>query len=139
MSRKKNNIYIPKSLESSKSSKNDIFASIYLSMIKSDKWKGLSKNQQLLYVYCKFQYYGEKNCPKPMVKKLAEEEYALCFTMNKSKWCKAYNLYKEGNQAMFYKDMDALINNGFIELVECGKTSRTKNIYKFSNKWNEET
>ena len=139
MSRKKNNKYIPKSFESSKSSKNDIFASIYLSMIKSDKWKNLSKNQQLLYVYCKFQYYGEKNCPKPMVKKLTEEEYALCFTMNKSKWCKAFNLYKEGNQAMFYKDMDALISNGFIELVECGKTSRTKNIYKFSNKWNKET
>lgn len=131
--------YVPKSFESSINSKNDIFASIYLSMIKSDKWKNLSKNQQLLYVYCKFQYYGEKNCPKPMVKKLTEEEYALCFTMNKSKWCKAYNLYKEGNQAMFYKDMDALISNGFIELVECGKTSRTKNIYKFSNKWNKET
>lgn len=136
MSRKKSS-YIPKAFESSSNSKSDIFASIYLSMIQSENWKKLTKNQQLLYVYCKFQYYGEKNCPKPMIMNFTESEQRLCFTMNKSKWHKAYNLYGEGNQASFYKDMNALIENGFIEIVEQGRTSRTRNIYKFSSKWRD--
>ena len=30
-----------------------------------------------------------------------------------------------------------LVKNGFIEIVETGKTTRTKNIYKFSDNWHD--
>ena len=133
MSKVKNK-YKPKSFESTGVS-SDTSANIYMSMLTSDSWRKLTKNQQLLYVYCKAQYYAEKRKPKPQVKQLSDEELALCFTMNKSKWCGLYQIYQDGNQNGFTKDMKALISNGFIELVENGKTTRTKSIYKLSNHW----
>lgn len=63
----------------------------------------------------------------------SEAEQCLCFTMNMSKWGEYYNLYKTG--AQFRRDRDELLNGGFIEIVENGKTTRTKNIYKFSDRW----
>lgn len=137
MSRKREK-YIPKSFESTGTS-NDTSANIYMSMLMSDSWNNLTKNQQILYVYCKAQYYAEKKKPKPIVVQLSEDELKLCFTMNKSKWCKLYHIYKNGNQNSFIKDMKALVDKGFVELVENGKTSRTKSIYKFSNRWNKRT
>lgn len=125
--------YVPKSFESTKT--RDSYASIYMSMLMSQSWQNLTKNQQLLYVYCKAQYYAEHNTPKPKIKKLSEIEFSECFTMNKSKWCKLYHLYKDGNQNGFIRDMRALMENGFIEVVENGRTTRTKSIYKFSDKW----
>lgn len=55
--------------------------------------------------------------------------------MNKSKWCNLYNIYSKGNQNGFSKDMSELIDKGFIELVENGKNTRTKNIYRLSSEW----
>ena len=94
MSRQK---YKPKSFESTGIS-SDTSANIYMSMLLSNAWNKLTKNQQILYVYCKAQYYAEKRKPKTMVIELNENEQNLCFTMNKSKWCKMYGLYKDGGQ-----------------------------------------
>lgn len=135
MSKKKNK-YIPKSFESIGNS-NDTSANIYMSMLLSDSWTNLTKNQQILYVYCKAQYYAEKRKPKPQIIELSEEELNLCFTMNKAKWCKLYKIYANGGQERFKKDMQCLIDNGFIDLIESGKNTRTKNIYKFSNRWHK--
>ena len=33
--------------------------------------------------------------------------------------------------------MAMLIENGFVEVIESGKTSRTKSIYMLSDKWKE--
>lgn len=132
MSNKKS--YRPKSFESN-GAKNDTSSNIYMSMLMSESWQKLTKNQQLLYVYCKAQYYAEKRKPKPQLVQLTEEELCQCFTMNKSKWCGLYHLYKDGNQNGFIKDMKALIDLGFIDIVENGKNTRTKSIYKFSSKW----
>ena len=126
--------YVPKSFESSGIS-SDTSANIYMSMLTSKSWQKLTKNQQILYVYCKAQYYAEKRKPKPQLKQLTDTELSLCFTMNKTKWCNLYHIYKDGNQNGFIKDMKALIDNGFIELVENGKSNRTKNIYKLSSNW----
>ena len=128
--------YVPKSFESIGNS-NDTSANIYMSMLLSPAWNNLTKNQQILYVYCKAQYYAEKKKPKPLIKELTDNEINLCFTMNKSKWCKLYKIYADGGQERFRKDMQALIDNGFIEIVENGKTNRTKNIYCYSNKWQD--
>ena len=133
MGRKKEH-YRPKPFESDGNS-SDTSANIYVSMATSKSWQALSKNAQLLYVYCKMQYYAEKRKPKPEFRQLTEQEQKQCFTMNKSKWKDLYHIYT--NDSQFYKDMGLLIEYGFVELLESGRTTRTKNIYMLSNKWNK--
>lgn len=127
--------YTPKSFESLGNS-NDTSANIYMSMLLSPAWQSLTKNAQVLYLYCKAQYYAEKRKPKSKIRQLNETQQKMCFTMNKSKWLDLYHIYKSDN-GQFNKDMKMLIDYGFIEIVESGKTSRTKSIYMFSSKWQE--
>lgn len=128
--------YVPKTFESMGNS-NDVSANIYMSMLMSKNWMALTKNQQVLYLYCKAQLYAEKRKPKPMIIQLSESEQNLLFTMNRSKYVSLYKLYSEGNRQSFKKDMMALINLGFIELVEDNHNTRRKNIYKLSSLWRE--
>lgn len=130
---KNNKKYEPKSFESDGSS-SDTSANIYMSMLMSYAWQQLSKNAQVLYVYCKAQYYAEKKKPKTEHRQLTEQEQRQCFTMNKSKWQKLYKIYKSDN-GQFNKDMKQLIDYGFVELLESGKNVRKKNTYMLSNKW----
>lgn len=128
--------YIPKSFESMGNS-NDVSANIYMSMLMSKNWMALTKNQQILYPYCKAQLYAEKRKPKPMIVQLSESEQNLLFTMNRSKYVGLYKLYSEGNRQSFKKDMQALMDLGFIELVEDNHNTRRKNIYKLSSLWRD--
>lgn len=134
MSRRKES-YKPKSFESDQN-KSDTSANIYMSMLMSENWQKLTKNAQVLYLYCKAQYYAEKNKPKLQLKQLTEQEQRQCFTMNKSKWQSLYGIYISDN-GQFNKDMKQLIDYGFVELIENGKNTRTKSIYMLSNKWNK--
>ena len=88
----------------------------------------LTAQQQRLYTYCKLQLYAEKRKPK---------DDPAAFTMNKSKWADTYRLYKRTNARGFYNDMAALIAHGFIICLECGATTRTKSVYKFSSMWQQ--
>ena len=133
MGKKKKERYIPKAFESD-GNKSDVSANLYMSMLTSVAWKELSKGAKVLYLYCKAQYYAEKTKPLPKCETLSEKEKALCFTMNVSKWKTLYGIYKD-NGVQFKKDMDQLLKYGFVDLVECGKTTRTKSIYKFSDRW----
>ena len=128
--------YAPKLFESTGLS-SDTSANIYMSMLTSYAWHKLTKNQQVLYLYCKAQYYAQKDKdkPKPKIAQLSAEELRRCFTMNKSKWCNLYHLYNEGNARNFVKDMRALVEWGFIKVIEEGKTTRTKNIYMLYDGW----
>ena len=134
MSRRKES-YKPKSFESDQN-KSDTSANIYMSMLLSESWQRLTKNAQILYIYCKAQYYAEKTKPKSQLRQLTEQEQRQCFTMNKSKWQSLYRIYPSDN-GQFNKDMKQLIDLGFIELIENGKNTRTKSIYMLSNKWNK--
>lgn len=128
--------YVPKPFESTGLS-SDTSANIYMSMLTSYAWQKLTKNQQVLYLYCKAQYYAQKDKDKqkPKIAQLSAEEFRRCFTMNKSKWCNLYHLYNNGNQGSFAKDMRALVKWGFVELVEEGKNISSCNIYMLSDKW----
>lgn len=128
-----NKKYQPKPFESD-GNPSDTSANIYMSMLMSYAWQQLSKNAQVLYVYCKAQYYAEKRKPKTEHQQLTEQEQRQCFTMNKSKWQKLYKIYKSDN-GQFNKDMKQLIDFGFVELLEGGKNVRKKNTYMLSNKW----
>ena len=105
---------------------NDTSANLYMSMLISDAWRALTAQQQRLYLYCKAQYYAEKQKPNGDT---------LCFTMNQSKWCGLYGLYEKSNAKGFYRDMAALIEAGFVTCAECGSLTRTKSIYRFSSMW----
>lgn len=135
MSKKKER-YFPKTFESTGKS-GDTSANVYVSMLLSRKWKELTKNAQVLYLYCKAQYYAEKKKPTPKIKILTDDERRQCFTMNRSKWQDVYEIYASDN-GQFYKDMSLLVEKGFIQVVESGKTTRTKSIYRFSDKWRQD-
>ena len=117
--------YQKKPFESSGAS-NDVSANLYMSMLLSDAWRTLTARQQRLYLYCKAQYYAEKQKPSGD---------PLSFTMNQAKWCGLYGLYEKSNAKGFYRDMAALIETGFVTCVECGAATRTKSIYRFSSMW----
>ena len=126
---KKKNKYIPKSFESTRVP-SDTSANIYVSMVESPAWQDLTKGQQLLYLYCKLQYYGEKSSQLDEKKDNPE-----VFTMNRYKWCTKYKIYTTSNSGQFYKDMEALIQHGFIKCIKCGAVARRKNVYQYSDKW----
>ena len=107
----------------------DVSANIYLSMVKSKAWLSLTKNQRLLYVYLKLQYYSQKRKP--------DKDNKEMFYFNQTKWLNEYKLYSEGNKKSFYNDMEQLIIKGFIDCVSSGKTTREKNIYQYSSRWQD--
>lgn len=117
--------YQPKSFESVGVG-NDVSANLYLSMLVSDAFLDLSANQQRLYVFCKLQFYGQKKAP---------DMQADQFVFNQALWMNKYRLYRKGNERAFYRDMDALVSHGFIACVKCGAFSRTKTVYRFSDRW----
>ena len=117
--------YQKKTFESNCSS-SDVSSNLYESMLISPAWLDLTPKQQVLYLYCKLQYYAEKRKPNNDPEQ---------FTMNQNKWGVKYHLYKITNAKGFYRDMEALIEHGFIACVESGKATRTKSIYRYSSAW----
>ena len=106
--------------------KSKLSATLYASMLQSPAWYALSPKAKELYLYMKLQLFGQN----PI------EGYGTdCFVFNKAMFTKTYPIYKTG--AQFRRDRDQLIEYGFIEMVECGRFTRTKNIYRFSAKWQE--
>lgn len=117
--------YVPKAFESSKGV-GDVSANIYVSMLQNKTWQSLTPRQQRLYIYMKAQYYGQKQI---------EGQETESFYFNRSMWKETYKLYT--NEKSFYTDRNALVEKGFITVAECGRTTRTKNIYSFSDKWKD--
>ena len=121
---KKSRTYVKKSFESNLNP-SDTSANLYHSMLVSPAWLDLTNSQRILYLVCKDQYYHDK--------KFTQE--SAQFTMNQEKWKHHYKLYNEGNEKGFYRDMNALIEHGFIVCVTSGKNTRTKSVYGYSDQW----
>ena len=112
----------------------DVSANIYESMILSPAWLDLTPKQKELYQVCKLQMYAQKRRPK-----LEEIDGAdvrtTAFYMNRHLWMTKYQIYKPGNEKAFYRDMEALIDHGFIKCVSSGAYNKEKSIYDYSDKW----
>ena len=106
--------------------RSTLSSTLYADMLESHAFKSLSSNAVRLYVYMKLQFYGQKEI---------KGRDKLDFYFNKAIWKDKYELFKNGEQ--FAKAKNELITKGFIEEIENGKITRTKTIYRFSEKWKE--
>lgn len=124
--------YVPKPFESAGGA-NDTSANIYESMLNSAAFQDLTKNQRLLYIYMKAQYYGKRKPEKdfPDVEQMQGDEL---FYFNLS-LAEKYGLYSRGNRGQFYNDVKALEEHGFIMVVSSGRSTKTRSIYKFTGGW----
>ena len=124
--------YRPKGFEST-GKPNDTSANIYNSMLLSPAFLDLTKNQRLLYVCMKDQYYGKRKPGKdyPDIEQLQGDDlfYFNCKT------AELYGICTRANHGQLYRDIKALEEHGFIETVSSGKNARKKSIYRYSEKW----
>ena len=117
--------YVPKSFETIERVPGcKSYASIYIPMLQSRAYKRLSNRARTLYTFMKAQYRGAKN-----ISEHTDQEFYFNWSMAST----VYGLYT--NKKAFYDDIKSLIENGFIEVVENGKTTRTRSIYRYSDKW----
>lgn len=123
MSRPKKTEYLRRQFETripgKPSETHEKYCGICLTMLVSDAWFNLSGEAKNLYLFMRLQYDGIK------------EEF--CF--NRSLWAEKYKLFASPNA--YYKYRDELVQQGFIEIKESGKNTRTKAVYKFSSQWQQ--
>ena len=105
------------------SESNEPYAAIYASMLGSVAFLNLSHGAQALYVFMKLQYKNKQNGAAG----LQPDQFYFNQAM--------YEKYGFTNPTQFQKYKKELIQQGFIKVDECGRTTRTKNIYSFSDEW----
>ena len=125
--------YAPKSFESA-GAQNDSFLMIYESMLTSAAFKDMTKNQRLLYVCMKAQYYGKRKPAKdyPGIEKMQGQEL---FYFNRTLAVEKYNLYSDSNRKSFYDDIKAIERHGFIKTISSGKATKSRTVYQFTSDW----
>lgn len=96
---------------------NDRHIRLTEDMIVSEAWKDLKATSVKLYISLKLRYNGENYDSIEFPYSEAEK---IGISKNIIKTC-----------------FDDLIKCGFIEMISCGRFSRTANIYKLSNGWRE--
>lgn len=133
------------------------YIALYTSMLTSPAWRELSAKQQQLYIYMRLSawqrvksdgideykdllLFAENN------NNVKNNDISELFYFNDARWyntatikadTKHYKLYK--NRSSFYSDVTALEDAGFIETLFKGKKTRTRCIYRFSDKWHKQT
>ena len=120
---------------SKRSKKSDNYARIYRSMLFHPAFTTLKHRQKILYVYCKDKNFGARR-PRsdyPEIPVLADEKM---FYMPFNDAVEA-GLYTKNMRHEFYSDMQALEEHGLIITVASGKAGKHKNIYAYSDKWQE--
>lgn len=121
MGRRKKEEYIRKPFETRipgrPSETHEKYVALCFTLLSSPAWCQISNGARNLYTFMRLQYDGTKDI----------------FNFNRGLWYQTYHLYK--NQAQFYKDRQQLVDFGFIEILESGKNTRTKAVYRFSDRW----
>ena len=124
--------YKPREFEST-GVRNDVSANIYRSMFFSPAFLDMSKNQRLLYVCMKGEFYSTRKpgMDHPDIFEL-QGDSAFYFNMSLAE---KYGLYSRNNNRQFYNDIKAVESHGFIKTISSGKATHTRTIYKFSDAW----
>lgn len=114
--------------------KADTVTRIFESMLLSDAFISLTSKQKVLYLYCKAQWYGKAKPKSEEVFKnldLFQDDDYFYFPLRTAA---SYGLYNKNTHANFYRDMQALIDHGFIKRVSPGRFKQ-KSIYQYSDGW----
>lgn len=101
-----------------------LFTKICDDMIDSPAWQALNRSQRYLYIELKKKYKAKYSDG------MLVHDNADNISMPAAEAKKLYS-----NLCTFRADIDQLIECGFINLVESGWTTRTVNIYGFSDRW----
>lgn len=102
------------------------FVKIAWDMMQSKAWSDLTVSQRGLYLMMKAEYLPEKSNKGVL---LPANDKNILFPS--SKWKPLY----KGNQRKWQEDRQSLIDHGFIRIAECGRTTRTPNVYELSEDW----
>lgn len=100
------------------------FTKICNDMMDSPAWKALTRSQRYLYLELKRKYTAKYADGRLL------SDNADNISMPAAE---AKELYSD--LRTFRADIDSLIEYGFINLIESGWTTRTANIYGFSDRW----
>ena len=125
------NTEIPNSYETSNANSSKL--NMYFDMMRSPAWKSLTLRQQGLYLRLKLRVLDGKVETKVL-------QYPHEFTFSVVDATKPgpngeKPLY--GNKNTFFKDLDALIDAGFIRVDCSGYRERKATTYGFSERWRE--
>ena len=93
-------------------------------MMDSPAWQELNRSQRCLYLELKKKYKAKYSSG------LFISDNASNISIPATEAKKLYS-----NLRIFRNDIDKLIECGFINLIESGWTTRTVNIYGFSDRW----
>lgn len=122
----------------------DTTTNITYSMMTSPAFKDLTARQRMLYIYAKSQFWAARSRPSKdfkEVQEFQEVEGRLCFYLNHALLSEVYSLYPKSNHRDLYKDIQALIEHGFIERVtnttgkDVSENNHMRNIYRYSDGW----
>ena len=97
------------------------FVSITDDLMKSEAWKSLKAEPRALYLELKSKYKPEKGKNGTIVDFRKER-----VTLPESEWKRLFGHYNT-----FRKNLDILIERGFIEKVQSGQNTRRPNLYWF--------
>lgn len=117
----------------------DTYARITDSILLSEAFRDLKPHIQMLYIFMREQDIGKRKPNRDF------DETSPNWESIRSERCfyfpwhtaKAYSKRYEGNGSRLYKDIDVLIEHGFIEKVLSGRNTRKNSIYKYSDKWHK--
>ena len=114
---------------------NEKYTRIFVSQLQSPAFLDLTKNQRLLYIYCKQQFGGSGvSAPGRDHPDLECLQNGLCFYYNLSLAVKD-GLYSKSGKKELARDLKALGEHGFIDRVSDGELTHSKSIYRFSSGW----
>lgn len=101
------------------------FTGLYASQIQSPAFRDLSPRQQILFVHMRLQEHTKDHPPA--------EFGPYTFYFPRKLWRDLLKLYDHDER--FYRDVDGLIEKGFVDCVSSGYLTKEKSVYRFSERW----
>ena len=122
----------PKAWQTATGDKSQSFTAIYDSLLLHPSYLSLNARQRQLYIICASQRFGKRK-PSADYPDFVEFRSDDCFYLN---WgaMEQYGLYGKKDNSGFYKDMQKLVDLGFIDKLASGR-NKLKTIYKYSDRW----
>ena len=111
----------------------DHFQPLFSSLVRSPAFTSMRKGPRLLLMCCMSEADGE--AARQNVNPDTGVYVGALFYMNRQLYSDVYGLYDATNGTGFRRDMDELVDHGFVEVVAQGKGRGIKNVYKLSSNW----